>query len=240
MTVNEAIQQIQGRRAGLVNRFSAQYAQSLLLPEEAVCAAVVANVAARGERFPGIVVLTDRRVIAVCGLPGIKRCTIFDLDQLTTCQETPTAIHYKAVFATRDSAFSFTVNPEVGERFSRCIAVLKGEEEAFDAAGASAGSSGIFNPALVRSKIRSRQAREKERSRRAAERAEAQARRQERSAAAAPAAPDEDLREVADRLARRLEDAKAKGHVADTDPQAVAARLAAELAEEEEREKRSD
>ena len=232
MTVNEAIQKIQGRRAGLVNRLSAQYAQSLLQPQEQVSAAVVANVAARGERFPGIVVLTDQRVIAVCGLPGIRRSILFDLDQLSAIQETPTALHYKAVFATRDSAFSFTVNPEVGERFSRCIAVLKGEEEAFDAAGAQV-SDGIFNPALVRSKIRSRQAREKERSRRAAERAQAQARRQERTAAPSQAAPEENLQEMADRLARQLEDAKTRGHVADTDPQAVAARLAAELAAEE-------
>lgn len=243
MTVNEVIRQTQGKGVGLMNRLSAQYAQTLILPEEEVLAAVVANVSAHGERFPGVVVLTDQRVMAVCGLPGIKRSVIYEIEQLEKCVETPTAIHYKAIFSTKENAFSMTMDPDVGEKFSRYVAILNGEEESFDAAFVHV-DSGIFNPTLVRNKIRARQAKRKERARRAAEREAAQSQREAREKARVDAlgvgTEGESTLEVAQRLARRLEEARTKGFVDDTDPQAVAARLAAELAAEEARKNDSE
>ena len=237
MTVNEAIQHTQGKGAGMMNRASAQYAQTLILPEENIAAAVVANITTRGERFPGVVVLTDRRVMAVCGLPGIKRSIVYDLDELEKCQEAPSALNYKATFFAEKRAFSMTVDPEIGEKFSRHIAALNGEEEEFDAIGAGVSDSGIFNPTLVRNKARARQAKSKERAKRAAEqkaaRAQLAAMQKERSDKITLGTEGESAREVAQRLARELDEAKAKGQVADTDPKAVAARLAAELAAEE-------
>lgn len=236
MTVNEAIQQIQGRKAGFINRFSAQYAQTLILPEEEVLTAVVANISSRGERFPGVVALTDQRVLAVCGLPGIKRSVIYDIDTMEKCVETPSAISYKAIFSTKESAFSMTIDPDLGEKFSRYIAILNGEEEEFDAAYADASSS-IFNPTLVRNKIRTRKAKSKERAKRLAEQEAARAQHEvmekERIDQMGVGAEGESTQAVAERLARQLDEAKARGQVDDTDPKAVAARLAAELAAEE-------
>lgn len=226
MTVNEALQRTQGRGAGMMNGSSARYAQTLLLPGEEVSAAVVANIVTRGERFPGVVVLTDRRVMAVCGLPGIKRSVILSLEELERCQETPSALNYKAAFYAGKEAFSFTVDPDTGEKFSRFIAILNGDEDAFDAAAAQE-DSGIFNPTLVRNKRRAKMARDKERAKRAAAR-EAVPISEELSAEAG-----ETAQETAQRLARQLEQARAKGTVPDTDPQAIAARLAAELAAQE-------
>lgn len=228
MTITEALLRTQGKGAGMMNQPSVRYAQTLLLPQEEVSAAVVANISTRGERFPGTVVLTDRRVMAVCGLPGIKRSLILDLDKLDRCEEKPTAINYKATFYAGKDAFSLTVDPDVGEKFSRHIAVLKGEEELFDTVSETAST--IFNPTLVRNKQRARLTREKERSKRAQTQ---EAARQAVPKEPAPPAETESAQEVAQRLARELEEAKAHGTVKDTDPQAIAARLAAELAAEE-------
>lgn len=236
MTVNEAIQRTQGRGAGILTRPSARYAQTLILPGEEITAAVVANIATQNERFPGVVVLTDRRVLAVCGLPGIRRSIACDLDQLEKCEGTPSAIHYTATFSTGKNAFSLTVDPDVGETFSRYLAVLNGEEDSFDAVDAGVGS-GILNPTLVRNRLRARQAKSKARAKRAAEQEAARARfeamQKERAGQASSDSGDESAQEIAQRLARELEAAKATGRVADTDPKAVAARLAAELAAQE-------
>ena len=126
MTVSEAIIQMQGSEPGFINRRSADYAQTLLEPEEIVTAAVVANIFTRKEHFPRVVVLTDCHILAVCGLPGIRRRVICDLKRLDKCVEKPTAITYSASFAAGENAFSMTIDPDTGEKFSRRIAVIKG------------------------------------------------------------------------------------------------------------------
>ncbi|MCI2057373.1 MAG: hypothetical protein LKJ86_09585 [Oscillibacter sp.] len=229
MTVNEAIERTQGKKSGMFNGFSARRAQALLQPGEEPAAAVVANIATRNERFPGVVVLTDRRVLAVCGLPGIRRSVIYDLDKLDKTEETASAITYKAVFFCEKTAFSMTVDPDVGEAFARHIAILNGEEEAFDAVDVDLNNS-VLNPTLMRNKIRVRQAKERQRARRAAE-METLHKKQAGTQHSDP--EDESPQEAARRLAQQLEEAKTKGRVEDTDPKAVAARLAAELAAEE-------
>lgn len=230
MTVNEAIQAIQGKQAGMMNRFSAKYAQTLLLPNESVTTAVVANIMVKGERFPGVVVLTDQRIMAVCGLPGIKRSVSCNIAELDACRETPTALNYKAAFTAGKHTFAFTVNPEIGEKFSRFVAVLNGTEDAFDSVETK--DSGVFNPVLVRSKARAQLAKDQARAQRAANQEELRTRRA--AAEAARLTEDEtageSLQETAVRLSRQLEAARSRSHVDDTDPQAVAARLAAELA----------
>ena len=202
MTVEEAILKTQGKTVGPINRLSANFAQTLLLPGEEPAASVVANVTARRERFPGVIVLTNQRAIAACALPGIRRSIICSLGNPAQCVESPTAICYKATFSDGKSTFSFTVDTESGERFSRCVAVINGEEAAFDAAG-TVGYSGIFNPALLRSRQRARQAKERERIYRA----------------------------VSKEMA--AENERARIRKADSDTKAVAKRLAAELAEAE-------
>ena len=73
MTVKEALAQTQKKKAGLINKASVNYAETLLLPGEKPEAAAIANIYTRRDKFPGIVVITDQRVIAACGIPGIKR-----------------------------------------------------------------------------------------------------------------------------------------------------------------------
>jgi len=219
MTVEEAIRRTQDRPAGAVNRLSVRYAEEVLQKGEEPLAAVVANVTTSRGHFPGVALVTDRRALAVCGLPGIKRVAECGADWI--CREDPSALRHKFVFSDGKTTFSITIDPDTGARFSRQLAVLNGEEEAFDAAGEGV-ESGIFNPALLRSK---RWAKQKEAARRKA----AAARPPEEAEDAAPR--EEDAGETALRLERQLERARAQETVSDTDPRAVAARLAKELLE---------
>lgn len=232
MTVSEAIKQTQGKRAGLVNQASARYADTLLLPEECVIAAVVANIATSKESFPGVVVLTDRRVMAVCGLPGIKRAIVLKLDELKKCEETNSVLNYKAAFFGEKDRFSLTVSPDVGEKFSRCIAVLNGEAEVFDSVKLDV-KSGLFNPTLARNRLRKRQAKEREQERQLEAR-EAARLQTEPSQDVDTSADQKDAKTVAALLNQQLKQARARETISETDPRAVAARLAAELAAEEE------
>lgn len=169
MTVQEALRKIQGRDSGAVNKSAVRYAETLIQEDEEILSAVISNVAARREHFPGVVVLTDRQIMAVCGLPGIKRSISLRLDELSKCEERSSFLNYKAVFYTKEDGFTLTVNPEIGERFSRSLAALNGTEEAFDAVKGME-KSGILNPVLERNLLRRRQARKEIITRQRAER----------------------------------------------------------------------
>ena len=123
-TVDEAILAAQGRRAGFWTRSSVKYAQTLLEPGENVTAAVTANISTRKEHFPGVVLLTDRSIQAVCALPGIRRRIVCSLD--SSCVEKPSALYYRAMFSDSKNEFSMTIDPDTGKKFSRQIAVLSG------------------------------------------------------------------------------------------------------------------
>ena len=161
MTVAQAIQALEGRTAGLLNGQSVKYAQILLLPDEEVVTAVIANIQTSREKFPGVVVITDQRVLAVCGLPGIRRSVTIPVEELDTCEETSTAIYYKAVFTSRHAAFNMTIDPDLGEKFSPYIAQLNGEEYE----EIQVRTSALLNPNLARSKARNKLRKEREKSR---------------------------------------------------------------------------
>lgn len=162
MTVSDAIKATQGRSAGLLNQLSAQYAQRLIEQDETILAAVVANIRTRSDSYPGVVVLTDRRVLAACGLPGIRRSTVLDIEQLERCEEISSILQYKATFLTRKAAFSMTVDPDVGEAFSPFIAQINGEQ--FEDIRLEVDGS-ILNPNLLRSRKRNKLRREREKAR---------------------------------------------------------------------------
>ena len=229
MTLSEAIRHTQGRNVGMVSRLSVRYAQTLLCPAEQISAALMANIVTRRERFPGVVILTESRVLAVCGLPGIKRAIICDLDELEKWEESPAALHYKVTFFAGERTFSMTIDPDVGEKFSRCLAVLNGTETEFDAAGDGAEGR-LLNPTLVRNMRRAKQEKSKTRARRAQAFAQSRA---DAANATIPDAEEESVQETAQRLAHQVDAARAAGQLDDTDPQVIAARLAAELAAEE-------
>ena len=234
MTVQDALRKTQGRDAGSVNRASVNYAEAQIQPEEDILTAVVANITTRRGHFPGVVVLTDQRVLAVCGLPGIKRCVAIPMNELEKCDETSSFLNYKAVFHGRETDIALTVDPEVGERFSRCLAVRNGDVEEFDAvSGADKGS--LLNPTLLRNMERKRRAGKKEAARRKAQREADRRQAGPEGDGGTPLHPEEAPEAVALRLDQQLEQAKKQGTVADTDPRAVAARLARELAENQDR-----
>lgn len=150
MTIQEAVRLTEGKDAGIVNRASVQYAETLLLDGEEPSAAVIANITTAREHFPGVVVLTDRRVLAVCGLPGIKRTAACGAGW--SCLEDPSPLRHKFTFSDGKCSFYAAVDPDTGERFSQCVACALGEE-----AAALENSGGILNPVLRHSKQRAQQ-----------------------------------------------------------------------------------
>lgn len=166
MTVLDAITQVQGSPAGFINRRSAKYAQTLLMPQETITAAVVANIRTRRDKYPGVVVLTDTRLLAVCGIPGIRRAVILAISALEKCEESSTVIQYKATFLTRKDAFTMVVDPDVGEKFSAYIAEMNGEQ--FEDIKIRVDGN-ILNPNLLRERERNRLRKERSRARAVAE-----------------------------------------------------------------------
>lgn len=165
MTVNQAILAVQGKPVGMLNRFSSTYAESLLLPDETVLAAAEANIRTSRGHYPGIVVITDQHVMAVCGLPGIRRSIILRRNELEQCAENSTLLQYRASFFTRTAAFSMTVSPDVGEAFSAYVAQINGEE--LEDIQLDTGNS-ILNPKLLHNLKRNKLRREREKARTAA------------------------------------------------------------------------
>ncbi len=90
-------------------------------------AAVIANIYTRRDKFPGVVVITDQRVIAACGMPGIKRDICINIRDLENCEETSMIMQYKVTFRTRKEAFAMNVDPDVGERLSPYVARINGD-----------------------------------------------------------------------------------------------------------------
>lgn len=128
MTVNEALAKTQKKKAGLINKASVKYAETLLLPGEKPEAAAIANIYTRRDKFPGIVVITDRRVIAACGIPGIKRDICMNISDLENCEETSMIMQYKVTFRTRKEAFAMSVDPDVGASLSPHVARINGDD----------------------------------------------------------------------------------------------------------------
>lgn len=125
MTIDDAIKKMQGRSAGVTARATVQYAQEQLIPGERVFAAVTANIHTHTGHFPGVIVLTDKRVMAACGLPGIKRLKSFPLDQIRTCSDRKTPMTYNVSFGTDHDSFHAAFSPRAGENFAPYMADLK-------------------------------------------------------------------------------------------------------------------
>lgn len=125
MNIDEAIKHTQGKGAGFTLKGTVEYAQSLIKTGEKVAAAVTTTIyPARGGHYPGIVVLTNRRVLAVCGLPGIKREQSFPVKDLLKVEEAESPLTYKVAFRTVDDGFRITLGPTVGKTLSKYIAKL--------------------------------------------------------------------------------------------------------------------
>ena len=125
MTIDEAIKKIQGKPAGVTARPTVQYAQEQLESGERVFAAVTANIHTHTGHFPGVIALTDKRVLAACGLPGIKRLKSFPLDQLRTCGDKKTPMTYNVSFGTDHDSFHAALSAHAGEQFAPYSADLK-------------------------------------------------------------------------------------------------------------------
>ncbi len=162
MTIDQAIRTTQKKKPGVTARMSVRYAQSLLLPNEDVTAAVTADIYTKREKFPGIAIITNQRVIAACGLPGIKRLIAFPLEDIKNCEETSSIIQYKAVFYTRRESFAVTLDPKSGEAFSEHIARLNGTD--MDSVKLKVTGS-VKTPTFLRQKARNQAYKEQAKSR---------------------------------------------------------------------------
>lgn len=132
MTVDEAIRNTQGKGAGFTLKGTVEYAQSLIKEKEKVAAAVSSTIyPVRGGHYPGIVVLTNHRVLAVCGIPGIRRIQSFPVKELMKIEEAESPLTYMAVFRTKDDSFRITLGPTTGRIFSKYVAKINAR---FDAA----------------------------------------------------------------------------------------------------------
>ena len=115
MNIQESLKKTQGRGAGLINGGSAKFAQLLMEDGESAEAAVTANIFTRKGHFPGIVAITDRRVFAACGLPGIHRLQSLPLEELILCGHTKSPLTWRFSFYTAGRTFSISVSPAAGQ-----------------------------------------------------------------------------------------------------------------------------
>lgn len=115
MNIKESLKKTQGRGAGFVNGSSAKFAQLLIEEGESVEAAVTANIFTRKGHFPGVVAITDKRVFAACGLPGIHRLQTLPLEELILCGHTESPLTWRFSFYTASRTFRITLSPVVGK-----------------------------------------------------------------------------------------------------------------------------
>lgn len=208
MNIDEAIKKVQGKSAGVTLRGSVRYAQSLLEKGENVKAAVTSTIySARQGHYPGIVALTDRRVLAVCGLPGIHRVQSFPIGELLKVEESESPLTYKAVFRIKKDAFSISLGPTVGKAFTKYVADLNAD---FDSVHVSADGN-ARHPVTFRTDLRHLAKEERE---------------------AVKGAPT-DLASISAKLEEWLSEEREKRDVSAQDPLSVAVRLARQLQEDE-------
>ena len=124
MTIDGAIRKIQGKY-GVTARASVEYAQEQVRPDERVFAAFTANIYTHHGHFPGVAALTDQRVFAVCGLPGIRRLVEYPLEALTMCRDSKSPLTYKVSFGTDRDSFQAALSTQAGENFAPYAADLK-------------------------------------------------------------------------------------------------------------------
>lgn len=125
MTIREALEKTQGRGAGFINSASAKFAQMLLEEGETVDAAVTANIFTRKGHFPGIVAITDKRVFAACGMPGIHRLQSLSFEELIHCAKSESPLTWRYAFYTRNREFNITVSPAVGKSLAPHVERLR-------------------------------------------------------------------------------------------------------------------
>lgn len=125
MTIDEAIRQIEGKAPGITVRATVQYAQSQLPEDEKVFAAASATIRSHHGNFPGVIVFTDKRMLAVSGLPGIRRSITLPLRELLSCKSKKTPLAYNLKIATKTDSFSAMLSPKPGENFAPYISALE-------------------------------------------------------------------------------------------------------------------
>lgn len=124
MTVDEAIREMQGK-SKLTGRATIDYAQKQLAEGEKVFAAASANIQSHHGNFPGLFVFTDQRLLAVSGLPGIRRAISLPLTQLLKCKSRKTPLSYTISVSSGTDGFSAMLSPETGEKFAPYISALE-------------------------------------------------------------------------------------------------------------------
>lgn len=125
MTIDEALKEIQGKTAGITSRGAVQYAQEQLAEGEKVFAAASANIQSHHGNFPGLIVFTDQRLIAVSALPGIRRLISLPLKDLLSCKSKKSPLAYNVTVKAQTDGFSAMLSPKAGDNFAPYISALE-------------------------------------------------------------------------------------------------------------------
>jgi hypothetical protein len=125
MTIDEAVREIQGKSAGITGRASVSYAREQMEEGEKIFAAASANIQSRHGNFPGVIVFTDRRLLAAGALPGIRRAISLPLTKLKTCKSRKSPLSYTVSLKTGTDGFSAVLSPRAGESFAPYISALE-------------------------------------------------------------------------------------------------------------------
>ena len=125
MTIDEALKEIQGKTAGITSRGAVQYAQEQLAEGEKVFAAASANIQSHHGNFPGLIVFTDQRLIAVSALPGIRRLISLPLKDLLSCKSKKSPLAYNVTVKAQTDGFSAMLSPKAGDNFAPYILALE-------------------------------------------------------------------------------------------------------------------
>ena len=148
MTISEAIRNKKKKKIGLLHKLSIKFAEENLIDNEKVITAILTGtIKTKRETFPGVLVITDKSVFAVCGLLGIKRVVRIPIEDLKRCEENISIIRYKITFISNKISFSIFLNPQNGESFLPYVAKLNKED--FD----NIEENKIFIPTFKRSSL---------------------------------------------------------------------------------------
>lgn len=125
MNVSEAIVKTRGKKAGLTNRASVEYADSLIDKNENVKAATTANIRTSKEHYPAVFALTDQRLMIVHKMLNLKRVIAYPYERITVCTEKVSKFQYIAVFFVDQFQFTASFSPRDGEAIAPFLHALK-------------------------------------------------------------------------------------------------------------------
>ena len=110
---------------GLCSRVCAYRNGNDGIKPQKVFAAASANIQSHHGNFPGLIVFTDQRLIAVSALPGIRRLISLPLKDLLSCKSKKSPLAYNVTVKAQTDGFSAMLSPKAGDNFAPYILALE-------------------------------------------------------------------------------------------------------------------